>query len=218
MGLVALPSSFASWTYHVFANDEKRDLHHLWISVIARPAVSIQSGGVGVRPARLTEVNMNSVILSRACRVVLGLGILLVAACAAPPKSAQAVHPVETTTVASALYQQYQAWQGTAYRYGGMSKAGVDCSGFVYLTYRDQLGMQLPRTTLHQSRIGQAVSPQQLQAGDLVFFLTGPNTRHVGIALDKHRFVHASKSKGVVVSRLANDYWQQTFWQARRVY
>jgi probable lipoprotein NlpC len=98
-----------------------------------------------------------------------------------------------------------------------MSKAGVDCSGFVFLTYRDRLGVELPRTTLHQLKTGSLVEPNELLAGDLVFFLTDGKTRHVGIYLNDDQFVHASKSKGVVVSSLSNNYWRETFWQARRI-
>jgi cell wall-associated NlpC family hydrolase len=101
--------------------------------------------------------------------------------------------------------------------FGGMSKAGVDCSGFVFLTYRDRLGVELPRTTLHQLKTGSLVEPNELLAGDLVFFLTDGKTRHVGIYLNDDQFVHASKSKGVVVSSLSNNYWRETFWQARRI-
>ena len=55
------------------------------------------------------------------------------------------------------------------YDYGGLSKEGVDCSGFVYLTYLSNFGIELPRTAAQQSREGRPIAPRQLQAGDLVF-------------------------------------------------
>jgi hypothetical protein len=56
-----------------------------------------------------------------------------------------------------------------------------------------------------------------LQPGDLVFFKTGRKTRHVGVYLSGDEFVHASSSSGVTISSLDTDYWQRTWWHARRV-
>lgn len=42
--------------------------------------------------------------------------------------------------------------RGTPYRYGGMSRRGVDCSGFVVVTMRDKFDLQLPRDTREQSK------------------------------------------------------------------
>lgn len=77
--------------------------------------------------------------------------------------------------------------------------------------------MALPRTTERQVDIGSPVDAHRLAAGDLVFFLIEGSTRHVGIYLDNDRFLHASKSRGVMISNLTNPYWQANYWQARRV-
>nr|WP_246386990.1 NlpC/P60 family protein [Litorivivens lipolytica] len=147
--------------------------------------------------------------------------VLLLAACGStPPQVAyerEPVGPSDVSEVELALYQQHREWRGTEYLHGGLSKAGVDCSGFVYLTYRDRLGVTLPRTTQFQSRVGQQISVAQLQPGDLVFFKTGGKTRHVGIYVADNRFLHASKSRGVILSDLANPYWREVFWHARRI-
>ncbi len=115
------------------------------------------------------------------------------------------------------LYDQYQQWRGTLYQYGGLSKSGVDCSGFVYLTFRHRFGLDIPRTTLHQSRLGNAVSSERLQTGDLVFFDTGDDKRHVGIYLENRQFLHASTSRGVTISSLRNRYWKRRYRHARRL-
>jgi cell wall-associated NlpC family hydrolase len=117
----------------------------------------------------------------------------------------------------SAVYDQYREWKGTRYRLGGLSKKGVDCSGFVYLTYRAKFGIDLPRTTRYQVEQGVSVSRRNLKPGDLVFFRTGPSKRHVGIYLDNQAFVHASASKGVMLSSLGNAYWSARYWKAKRV-
>jgi len=125
--------------------------------------------------------------------------------------------PAANDSVRSSLYHQYGEWKGTKYRIGGMSKQGVDCSGFVYLTYRSKFGITLPRTTRHQSTQGVAVSRQALRPGDLIFFKTGWNKRHVGIYVEDRKFLHASSSKGVILSSLDNQYWTNTYWTARRI-
>ena len=117
----------------------------------------------------------------------------------------------------AALYRHYHEWKGTEYRLGGMSKEGIDCSAFVYLTYRSKFGITLPRTTRHQSTRGVPIPQQKLQTGDLVFFKTGVNNRHVGIFLEDRKFLHASSSKGVMISSLDNNYWAGKYWTARRI-
>ncbi|MGF1844228.1 NlpC/P60 family protein [Vibrio clamense] len=115
------------------------------------------------------------------------------------------------------LMVQFNKWSGTPYRLGGNSLNGVDCSAFVQEVYRSALGLALPRTTALQSERGRSIEYQQVKTGDLVFFKTSYKTRHVGIYLDNNRFMHASTSKGVIISRLDNPYWASAFWQIRRV-
>ena len=110
-------------------------------------------------------------------------------------------------------------WHGTAYRYGVMTRRGVDCSGFVVVTMRDRFDLQLPRETKEQASIGTQIDKDELLPGDLVFFKTGSgqNGLHVGIYDTNNQFIHASTSKGVMRSSLDNVYWQKNFWQARRI-
>jgi lipoprotein Spr/probable lipoprotein NlpC len=115
------------------------------------------------------------------------------------------------------LENQYTSWKGVRYRKGGMSKRGVDCSGFVHVTYRDRLGVDIVRSTKQLSSAGRAVRKRDLSAGDLVFFKTGVFQRHVGIYLGEGQFLHASTSRGVMKSSLAGPYWSKKYWQSRRV-
>lgn len=125
--------------------------------------------------------------------------------------------PHDGGVVREKLYSQYEEWRGVEYRLGGLSKRGVDCSGFVYLTYRSKFRVKLPRTTERLSEVGEAVKRSELRTGDLVFFKTGPGVRHVGIYLEKGKFLHASKRRGVMISRLNNVYWKPRFWKAKRI-
>lgn len=118
--------------------------------------------------------------------------------------------------LADLLYKHYKEWRGTRYRLGGLSKGGIDCSGFVYLTFLDRLGIELPRSTHFQSEKGREVARNQLQTGDLVFFRTG-RYNHVGIYLEDGKFMHSSTKTGVRISSLSNGYWQRTYWKAKRL-
>ena len=119
---------------------------------------------------------------------------------------------------AEALRTAAQEWSGTPHVWGGTTRRGVDCSGLVQSVYREVLGTSIPRTTKAQSRTGQAVRASSLQPGDLVFFrVDSRKGRHVGIYLSDGAFLHASASEGVTVGQLRHSYWQDRWWQARRI-
>lgn len=115
------------------------------------------------------------------------------------------------------LYSQYEEWKGVRYRNGGLNKKGIDCSGFVYVTFKSKFGVKLSRTTKSLSKLGRPVKRSHLKAGDLVFFKTSARVRHVGIYLEKGKFLHASKKRGVMISRINDIYWKSRYWKARRI-
>lgn len=119
--------------------------------------------------------------------------------------------------IKKALYSQFNDWQGVRYQQGGLSQDGIDCSGFVHLTFKSKLGLHLPRTTWMQARSGNEIRKDDLRAGDLVFFKTGVASNHVGIYLEKNKFLHASQKKGVTISRLDNIYWKSSYWKSVRI-
>lgn len=116
-----------------------------------------------------------------------------------------------------ALYSHYHEWQGVRYQRGGLSQRGIDCSGFVHMTFKSRFGIHLPRTTHMQSQLGKEVRKNELRSGDLIFFKTGPGSRHVGIYLEKNKFIHASERKGVMISRLDHVYWKSNYWKSIRI-
>jgi len=116
------------------------------------------------------------------------------------------------------LRQHYHAWQGTPHKLGGMSKRGIDCSGFVYVTFRDVYGVQLPRTADKQASLGEKVPLRQAQVGDLLVFKTGFKQDHVGIYVGDGKFIHASSSRGVMTSSVHSEYWADAYRQTRRVF
>lgn len=118
--------------------------------------------------------------------------------------------------VREALLAQHQQWMGTPYRLGGTSQHGIDCSALVRTIFRDTFELDLPRSTRGQVHEGRPIDRQSLRAGDLVFFRPPGPYNHVGIYVGEGRFLHASTSKGVIISRLDNVYWNRHYWQSRR--
>ena len=107
---------------------------------------------------------------------------------------------------------------GIRYRYGGASTSGFDCSGLVQYIFARHDGRQLPRTVAGLYRMGERVRRSALQPGDLVFYNTSGNgPSHVGIYIGDARFVHASRSRGVEVTALGDDYYAHRYLGARRL-
>ena len=120
------------------------------------------------------------------------------------------------TVVRQALLEQHQRWAGTPYRIGGTTDRGIDCSALVRNVFRDSFDVEFPRSTQDQVHEGRPIDRQELQAGDLVFFRPPGRYNHVGIYVGNGYFLHASTSKGVIISSLDNSYWQRYYWQSRR--
>ncbi len=112
---------------------------------------------------------------------------------------------------------------GTPYRIGGVStRTGFDCSGFVGFLFREEAGIQLPRSTREMIAMDvPRVSRSELQAGDILFFNRRGRGRvtHVGIYIGDDRFIHSSskRSGGVRVDSLSSTYWRASYMQAKRV-
>lgn len=117
----------------------------------------------------------------------------------------------------STLMQAYREWKGTPYVLGGVSSSGVDCSSFVRIVYENYFGIDLPTNTRTQLNAGTGIRRISLRTGDLVFFRTGRKTLHVGIITEGKDFLHASTSKGVMISSLKEYYWSSRYLAARRV-
>ena len=124
---------------------------------------------------------------------------------------------VSNLDVKSRLMDQYASWKGVRYRLGGSTRKGIDCSAFVQRTFREQFGLELPRSTSEQQDSGKSISRSQLRTGDLVLFRAGSTGRHVGIYIGNDQFVHASTSSGVTISSMNEPYWKKRYNEARRV-
>ncbi|MFZ1977122.1 MAG: C40 family peptidase, partial [Bacteroidota bacterium] len=112
----------------------------------------------------------------------------------------------------SKMMREISKYMGVPYVHGGASTDGMDCSGYTMTVYRDAVGVQLPRTSSEQSKLGGHVDLQDLKFGDLVFFnTTGESASHVGIYLGDDLFAHASVSLGVTISSLQSSYFKERY-------
>jgi len=110
-----------------------------------------------------------------------------------------------------------EPWLGTPYRFGGSSRSGTDCSGFVMQVFKKWKNIALPHSTRQSWKMGKSVRSGSLQRGDVVFFGNFWNVNHNGIYLGNNQFVHASSSRGVMISDLFDEgYWEARYKGARR--
>ncbi|RXG25023.1 NlpC/P60 family protein [Leeuwenhoekiella marinoflava DSM 3653] len=114
-------------------------------------------------------------------------------------------------------------YEGTPYKYGGITEKGMDCSGLVYTSFLEE-GISIPRVSRHIAEEGKRIKSDDVIPGDLLFFITGRRSKqinHVGLVVDvlpdQILFIHSSTSQGVIVSSLNEGYWNNAFKEARRI-
>lgn len=126
-------------------------------------------------------------------------------------EDAQGLHPF--VRVAS-------RYAGTPYVWGGESRYGFDCSGFIIRVMRDLGYKALPHSAAEQFKYGTPVAQSLLKPGDIVFFANTykPGISHVGIYIGKRRFIHAASTReGTIVSSLDASPYKQKYAGARRL-
>lgn len=109
-------------------------------------------------------------------------------------------------------------WLGSGYKYGGCSKTGTDCSCLVKNIYKQVYEIELNRTTNGIYQQVKHISRNNLKEGDILFFkINGKTISHVGLYIKNDKFVHASSSRGVVISDLNQDYYKKRFFTGGRI-
>ena len=117
------------------------------------------------------------------------------------------------------LIKAAQQYRGLPYRYGGLDRRGLDCSGLVFLSFRDSLQVEVPRRAEDLYHWTERLEREQIQPGDLVFFEQGGRIFHVGIYIGEGWFFHSASSgpkTGVLYSRLDEDFWSRNYAGAGR--
>ncbi|WP_084435675.1 NlpC/P60 family protein [Desulfomicrobium escambiense] len=121
----------------------------------------------------------------------------------------------DVPSVSDIVLAQYEDWQGVRYRPGGTDYRGVDCSGLVQAIFRDAFEVDLPRSSTDQARLGEAVPKGDIRPGDLLYFIDR-GRKHVGVAVNDRQFIHASRRKGVIISKF-EGYWSKRLIRVRRI-
>lgn len=121
------------------------------------------------------------------------------------------------------ILKDAEKYLGTPYKFGGNTSSGFDCSGFTVKVFEDN-DLKLPRRSTDQANSGENIDIKAVKPGDLLFFATAGGSRvsHVGIVHSiendgEVKFIHASTSKGVMISSLNDAYWNKAFLHAQRV-
>jgi len=123
----------------------------------------------------------------------------------------------------SRVIKAAEKYEGTPYVFGGLSRKGIDCSGFVYLSFYDGLGITIPRTSGGQYDWVEKIPYSKAMPGDLIFFTTDFSGKitHVALYLGDGNFMHAASAgakTGVIFSNLKEQYWANAFAEAGRAF
>ena len=145
------------------------------------------------------------------------IAILLVfASCGNAKKTAR-------TTPEDRIVNHARTFSGTPYAWGGTTRKGMDCSGLIYVSYKEE-GITLPRVSRDMATRGKKINKSAIKKGDLVFFKTSKRSKkinHVGLVTEVKSgtvyFIHSTTSKGVLTSSLEEKYWKKAYNQARRI-
>lgn len=131
--------------------------------------------------------------------------------------------PVVVTSKADEIINTALTFSGVRYKFGGTTKKGMDCSGLVFVAFGEH-EVPLPRISYEMAETGEQVKIRDVAKGDLLFFKTRKRSKkinHVGVVVavedDEIKFIHASTSRGVIVSSLREGFWNYAFVKATRV-
>ncbi|WP_158840637.1 C40 family peptidase [Polaribacter sp. L3A8] len=127
------------------------------------------------------------------------------------------------TTKVDRIVSNALKYKGVRYKFGGTTQRGMDCSGVVYVAFGSE-NVQLPRISRDMAKRGNKISLNKVKKGDLLFFRTSKSRRsinHVGLVVSHKKgqikFVHATTSRGVIVSTLSEKYWKKAFVKATTI-
>ncbi len=116
------------------------------------------------------------------------------------------------------LFQFVYDWIGTPYHLGGDTKRGIDCSGFAYQLYNKVFNTAIGNNSRNIFSMVNPVDKEELKEGDLIFFkIHSRSITHVGVYIGDGKFAHASSSKGVMISHLADPYWERYYYKGGRL-
>ena len=140
------------------------------------------------------------------------------------PENEEAPKSKKADDTAESVIETAMGFTGVRYKYGGLTRKGMDCSGLLYVSFQEH-DIPLPRTSDQMAEKGKKVRVSNVQKGDLLFFKTqrrGKKINHVGLVVevdgDDVKFIHSTTSRGVIVSSLREGYWNYSFVKATRIF
>ncbi len=122
-------------------------------------------------------------------------------------------------SVREKLIVEIKKFYGAPYRWGGSTPEGTDCSGMVQTIFKNAASINLPHNADLIFKGTKKIPTRDLMLGDLVFFSMDGSARatHMGVYIKNGYFIHASSSKGVILSKLGDRYYKRQFIGATRV-
>lgn len=147
-------------------------------------------------------------------------------------------HPRDRNTGLSATYKKYSSkwgieltgkedvefleaidgWLGVPYVYGGESKQGTDCSGMIQTLYKQIYGISLQRSANDMQKDVDFIDLDKGILGDILFFKINFKTvGHVALYLGQRKFIHATVSRGVIISCLDEAYYSKRYYKCGKL-
>lgn len=130
--------------------------------------------------------------------------------------NAQKNHDETKLTEENAIVSVAKTYLGERYVWGGNGRRGYDCSSFTKQVF-EQNGIEIPRNSWRQAKVGKKVSKRALKKGDLLFFTSKHHHKvnHVGIYLGHGKFIHASRFHHKIVISPLREYRRYFKWGRR---
>ena len=126
----------------------------------------------------------------------------------AKKKTDNKISSVQASSRAAAVVALAKEQVGKPYVWGATGPDKFDCSGLVQYVYQHAAGINLPRTTYDQVKVGQTVPLDQLQAGDLVFWGSETAPYHVAIYIGNNQYVNSATSdQGTILQNMSSYYY-----------
>lgn len=136
-----------------------------------------------------------------------------------------ALHPSTYNEHDHPAVREAMNYLGTPYEFGGNSLEAFDCSFFIQEVFRESMDIYLPRVTIDQYKVGDDISRDNLEPGDVLYFSDVDledsdreegEVTHAGIYVGNNFMIHSSRTENMTQISFLNDYWNDAFTSVKR--